>query len=36
LLRFTATVTVADVFQAFSWVDWIADDAETLEVVRGL
>jgi transcriptional regulator with XRE-family HTH domain len=33
LLRFTAIMTVADVWHVFAWHDWIPDDAETLAAV---
>jgi transcriptional regulator with XRE-family HTH domain len=34
LMRFTATVTTADVWHAFFWVDWIPDDPETLTLLQ--
>lgn len=34
LMRFTATMTVADVWQAFFWMDWVPDDPETLSLLR--
>ena len=34
LMSFTSTVTVADVWQAFFWVDWVPEDAETVSLLR--
>lgn len=35
VMRFTAVMHVADVWHAFSWHDWIPDDAETIRLLRG-
>jgi transcriptional regulator with XRE-family HTH domain len=36
VLRFSAIVHVADVWEVYAWHDWIPEDPETLRVVSGL
>lgn len=36
LLRFTATMHVADIWQGLSWHDWVPDDAETWQALNRL